>query len=104
MDSESFEIVLANSKHLDEASLIADKNNESIIYLGIEKKERKAIGFMQIYPSFSSITMEKLWILNDLYIVLEARECGVGRSLIETARKFVKQSGCKRSIFSNWNR
>jgi hypothetical protein len=38
----------------------------------------KAAGFVQLYPSFSSVSMKRLWILNDLYVMPEERKQGVG--------------------------
>jgi len=31
------------------------------------------MGFAQLYPSFSSVSMKRLWILNDLFVSSEAR-------------------------------
>jgi GNAT superfamily N-acetyltransferase len=55
--------------------------------------EGTAVGFTQLYPSFSSISMEPLYILNDLYVVPECRRLGVGRALLERARTFAAGTG-----------
>ena len=39
---------------------------ESIIIVALVNNE--IIGFTQLFPSFSSVTLERLWILNDLYV------------------------------------
>lgn len=61
------------------------KNKESIIYLAL--KEDKAIGFTQLYPLFSSVTMEPMFILNDLYVDADYRSEGVGEALINKAKE-----------------
>ncbi len=54
-----------------------------------------AVGFTQLYPSFSSVSMKRLWILNDLYVAPEFRKAGVGAALMERARAFAKEDGAK---------
>lgn len=50
------------------------------------------IGFCQLYPCFSSISMKKAWILNDLYIAPDFRKNGVGKKLIEQALEFCRKN------------
>ena len=45
---------------------------------------------MQLYPVFSSVNLTRQWILNDLYVVAEARKMGVGRALMERARELAE--------------
>ncbi len=61
------------------------KNNESVIYLAM--KEEKAIGFTQLYPLFSSVSMQRMFILNDLYVDSSCRNEGVGEALINKAKE-----------------
>lgn len=53
---------------------------DSIIF--VAKDQTNYIGFVQLYPTFSSISMKKAWILNDLYVVDAARRKGVAQELI----------------------
>lgn len=53
------------------------------------------LGFTQLYPSFSSVSMQRLWILNDLFVIPEQRKTGVGGSLMERARTFALEDGAK---------
>ena len=39
--------------------------NESVIYLALDENN-EPMGFVQLYPSFTSVGMKKLWVLNDL--------------------------------------
>jgi ribosomal protein S18 acetylase RimI-like enzyme len=56
------------------------------------------VGFTQLYPSFSSISMQPLYILNDLYVVPEGRRLGVGRALLEGARSFAASAGASTMV------
>jgi GNAT superfamily N-acetyltransferase len=66
---------------------------ESVIFLALEND--KPIGFTQLYPIFSSVTMERMWLLNDLFVTKTARNQGVGESLLMRAQDFVYKKGHK---------
>jgi ribosomal protein S18 acetylase RimI-like enzyme len=70
------------------------KNNESAIFLA-KNECGDAVGFTQLYPSFSSVSARRTWVLNDLYVTSNARGTGVGRSLLERAEKFSRAAGAK---------
>src|SRR5664279_6659009 len=53
---------------------------ESVLFYAL--RERDAIGFVHLYPVFSSTNLSRQWILNDLYVTPDAREHGVALSLI----------------------
>jgi ribosomal protein S18 acetylase RimI-like enzyme len=61
---------------------------ESVIFLASLRhgQTHMPVGFTQLYPSFSSISMRPIWILYDLFVLPEARQHGVGRALLEAAR------------------
>ena len=58
------------------------EKNEAIIFIAFDEKIDKAIGFALIYPTFSSILLSKILILNDLYVDSTVRKNGVGEKLI----------------------
>jgi ribosomal protein S18 acetylase RimI-like enzyme len=66
---------------------------ESVIFLALEGD--RAAGFTQLYPSFSSVSMRRLWILNDLYVTAETRQRGAGCALLERAREFAVETDAK---------
>ena len=57
-----------------------------------ETTENKLIGFVQLYPLFSSTRMKKSWLLNDLFVYPELRSIGVSIELIEMAKTLVVES------------
>ncbi|WP_242221619.1 GNAT family N-acetyltransferase [Bacillus cereus group sp. BfR-BA-01380] len=69
------------------------ERKESIIFVAVE--DGKYVGFTQLYPSFSSISMKRLWILNDLFVQKEARGTGVGKELLAKAKQFAVETGAK---------
>jgi ribosomal protein S18 acetylase RimI-like enzyme len=66
---------------------------ESVIFLAVSGG--KYNGFTQLYPSYSSVDMAKLWILNDLFVDPAARGQGVGEALLEHARRFAEETGAR---------
>lgn len=69
--------------------------HESVIFLA-HNKAGDAIGFTQLFPSFTSVGVGRIWVLNDLYVVPAARGKGVGSILLEAARAHAKATGSKR--------
>ncbi len=48
------------------------------------------VGFTQLYPIFSSVSMEPMYILNDLFIDPRYRGKGMGTALINSVKKRCK--------------
>lgn len=55
--------------------------------------DASAVGFIQLYPSFASLSMAPNWILNDLYVDPDARGGGVGEALMRAARELALEAG-----------
>lgn len=62
------------------------KRKESVIFVAEERKE--LIGFTQLFPIFSSVSMKRTWLLNDLYVNEKARGIGTATKLLEAAKQF----------------
>jgi GNAT superfamily N-acetyltransferase len=69
------------------------RRDESVIFIAVG--DEGAVGFTQLYPSFSSVSVTRLWILNDLFVSATARRGGVGRRLLERAREWAVETGAK---------
>lgn len=69
------------------------QQNESVIFVAF--KDGQALGFMQLYPAFSSVSMKRQWILNDLFVKADARNLGVGKTILQTAQEFIMKLGHK---------
>jgi len=62
-------------------------NKESEIFV-VENDEKNLMGFIQLYPIFSSTRMKRIWLLNDLYVNEKYRGKGVSIALMEEAKTF----------------
>jgi GNAT superfamily N-acetyltransferase len=72
------------------------RREESVIFLAVDGEGgNEVLGFTQLYPSFSSVSVRRLWILNDLFVRPGLRRGGVGRRLLERARAWAIETDAK---------
>ena len=60
------------------------KFQDSLIRLAF--RQDTVVGFMQLYPCFSSVRLQPIYILNDLFVHQNYRNNGVGSALINEAK------------------
>ena len=73
------------------------KRKESIIYLALpDDGDDRLMGFCQLYPSFSSLSLKRVWILNDIYVAEDSRRMLVADHLMREAKKMAKESNAVR--------
>ncbi len=112
------EIVKAENKHLEElgrlfnlyrifyqeeddlekaSKYISSRFNDgdSMIFVA-EEGDTKLAGFVQLYPSFCSVSAVPILILYDLFVDHSQRSKGIGRLLMNAARDFAKENGYAR--------
>ncbi|NJL43538.1 MAG: GNAT family N-acetyltransferase [Pseudanabaena sp. SU_2_4] len=115
------EIVLADTEHLEEVVVLFDlyrvfynqsssleaarhflqerfQTNDSTIF--IAREHDCGVGFAQLYPSFSSVSMKRIWILNDLFVKTSHRKQGVAKLLIAAAENYARETGAVRIILA----
>ena len=68
--------------------------SEAIVFIAVEGTS--GLGFTLLYPTFSSLDPGPSLILYDLFVTPAARRRGVGRELMECARRFALETGAKR--------
>ena len=56
----------------------------------------RAVGFAQLYPSFSSVSMGSIIVLNDLFVLPSWRRSSVARSLVEETARHGERVGAIR--------
>jgi len=73
-------------------------HGESVLFIGHEGN--KAIGFTQLYPSFSSVSLARTFVLNDLFVCEHARRKGVASKLMSAAVDYAGSLGAVRVSLS----
>jgi ribosomal protein S18 acetylase RimI-like enzyme len=66
-------------------------NNDSVIFVA-KSAEGIVMGFVQLYPLFSSTRMKRLWLLNDLFVDSKFRGMKVSITLIDRAKQLAKET------------
>ncbi len=111
-------IIEANIKHLDEVARLFNlyrifykqpddlerahqfiksrmEMKESIIFVS-NNADGTLSGFVQLYPSFCSVSTIPMLILYDLFVDPDTRTKGIGRALMNKARQYAQENGFKR--------
>ena len=73
--------------------------DQSILFLAINETDT-ALGFTQLYPSFTSTRMQRIFILNDLYVAPQGRKQGTGKALLAAAADYGRAQGAARLTLS----
>lgn len=69
------------------------QKGESIIFIAFINNE--AVGFTQLFTSFSSVSMQPIFILNDLFVSANQRGKRVGSLLLSAAKEYCTKKGYK---------
>ncbi|WP_445382416.1 GNAT family N-acetyltransferase [Robiginitalea sp. IMCC43444] len=103
------EIIRADLSHLQELSLLLDgyrvfyeqpsdsqaaknflqqrlSNEDSVIFMG--RIANRPVGFVQLYPSFSTVRLKRIYTLNDLFVAPAQRKSGIGTALLKKAKAY----------------
>ncbi|MGL5111453.1 MAG: GNAT family N-acetyltransferase [Flavobacterium sp.] len=62
------------------------EHNEAVVFIAFDE-QNKAIGFALNYITFSSLLLNKIIILNDLFVDSSTRKKGTAKQLIEETKK-----------------
>jgi len=77
------------------------ENKESVIFVAVNGQ--KLADFTQLYPIFSSVSLERAWLLNDLYVHASARKQGVAKQLLEAAKQYGTTNNAKWLLLQTGN-
>ena len=75
------------------------QHQQSVVFMAL-RNNGTPLGFTQLYPSFSSVSAARIFILNDLFVRPEARRCGAGSRLLKAAADFGASAGAVRLSLS----
>lgn len=113
-----YKIVKATSEHIDQIAELFDayrvfynmdsdlsgsrsfiqeriEENSGAIFLALTEDDQ-AMGFTQLYHAFTSVSMRRTMILNDLYVAPAGRKQGIASALMGAAKSFAGKQGCLR--------
>lgn len=74
------------------------EHNQSVILIAL--RNETAVGFAQLYPSFSTGALSRIYVLNDLFVDPGARRAGVGAALLEAAAEYARRVNALRLVLS----
>ena len=75
------------------------ERGDSVVFVA-ERNGGDALGFAQLYPTLSSVSAARIFVLNDLFVRPEARRYGVGAQLLSAAAAFGEAAGAVRLTLS----
>lgn len=71
-------------------AFITSRLNNADATLFVVENKSGIIGFTQLYPIFSSTRMQRMWLLNDLFVHPDHRGHGYSKHLLNAAKHFAK--------------
>ena len=74
------------------------RSGESTVFVALLAED--AVGFTQLYPGFSSVSIAPIHVLNDLFVSDAGRRQGVGAALLAAAIDFARAAGSVRLALS----
>jgi GNAT superfamily N-acetyltransferase len=69
-------------------------HGESVVFVAFDGEQ--GVGFAQLYPSFSSVSLSRVFILNDLFVHDAGRRRGVASQLLSTLESYAWSFGAAR--------
>jgi GNAT superfamily N-acetyltransferase len=74
------------------------EHSQSVIFVAF--RNETTIGFTQLFPSFSTGALARIYVLNDLFVDPQARHCGAGIALLQAAAEYGRRVGALRLVLS----
>lgn len=69
-------------------------HGQSVVFMAFDGQH--ALGFAQLYPSFSSVSLSRVFILNDLFVSAAGRRRGVASQLLAAVEAYAWEMGASR--------
>jgi GNAT superfamily N-acetyltransferase len=74
------------------------KQQDSVIFLATVADQ--PVGYTQLFPSWSTVSLKRVWILNDLFVLPEVRKQGVAKALMNAAKDYAVSTQAVRIILA----
>ncbi|WP_136465574.1 GNAT family N-acetyltransferase [Flagellimonas onchidii] len=84
---DAYRVFYKKDSDLDTARSFLEERflkNETVVFLALENGN--PIGFTQLYTTFSSVSLQPFFVLNDLFVSPDSRKKGVGEALLNAAK------------------
>lgn len=91
---DNYRVFYENESDIENAKIFLFErltHNDLIIFIA-ENAMDELMGFVQLYPIFSSTRMKRLWLLNDLYIKEKHRGKGISKDLIKASKQLCAET------------
>ena len=69
-------------------------HGESVIF--VAQDQNLPVGFAQLYPSYSSVSLKRVFVLNDLFVHESGRRKGVATELLAAVEAYASSLGAVR--------
>lgn len=86
----------SSPKETEEFLLGLMDRGDAVTFIAVDETTDTVMGFVNLYPCYSTLALQRLWILNDLGVAKEFRGQGISKALIEKALIFAKETGAIR--------
>jgi ribosomal protein S18 acetylase RimI-like enzyme len=92
---DAYRAFFTGGKRLEESRSFLEERiarDESIVFVARDGSEEEAVGFIQLYPLWSSWYCRRIWFLSDLYVTESARKRSIGRQLVERVIVYARET------------
>ena len=74
------------------------KTEDAIVFVAnyVEELNVRAVGFALCYPTYSTVSLSPIWLLNDLFVDARYRGHGIANSLMDRVETAARESGATR--------
>jgi GNAT superfamily N-acetyltransferase len=75
---------------------LSERFNHGEAVLFVAEEGPRPLGFAQLYPSFSSVSLQRVFILNDLFVAEAGRRKGIASLLLSAVESYARSLGAVR--------
>jgi GNAT superfamily N-acetyltransferase len=72
------------------------EKSESVVFVAEDDRTGEVVGFCQLYATFCSVFMARIYVLYDLFVTPDARRTGAARALLAAADSHAAAAGAIR--------
>lgn len=77
-------------------SYLSERMTKNEMVTFVAQVDEKLVGFTNCYPTFSTVSLSQIWLLNDLFVDPDHRGKHIADQLMVTAEQAAKDAGATR--------